>query len=147
MRNSFWLVLVAALPLVAENAPANHYDTLLQTHWFATSGGFAGSITPEGHAVAAILQQSNAVATFQRLLQEEGPAQQLYGLLGLHLLNAPEYKTALPLLLTSKTKVPVLVGCVAGEQEVGRVARQIRDGVWKLPAKSIPDGTQNGTPR
>jgi len=125
---------------MAQTVSTNHYDTLKNSRWFAISGGFANAITPEGHALAAICEQTNAAATFQRLLAESAPAQQLYGLLGLRLVNAPEFKAALPSLLNNKAKVPVLVGCIAGERDVGEVARQIQNHQWRLRTGPAPGG-------
>ena len=104
------------------------------------SGGIANTETSEAHAVSAICDQTNAVATFRRLLQENGAAQQLYGLLGLQVLNAPEFKTALPQLLNSNAKVRVLSGCIVGEQEVGEVVQQIQNRQWRLRSAPVPGG-------
>ena len=150
-----------AWPVFAQTATTNHYDILKQSSWFAISGGFANAATSEAHALAAICGQTNAVATLQRLLQEKEPAQQLYGLLGLQILvtlsssngvtRAQELEKAageasnalsraLPLLLSSKSKVRVLDGCIAGEREVAEVARQIRDKQWSLRSVPVPGG-------
>jgi len=112
-----------ATPLFAQTVSTNHYDTLKNSRWFAISGGFA-----------------NATSTFQRLLQEPAPAQQLYGLLGLHLIKAGEFKAALPSLLISKAKVRVLMGCIAGERDVAEVARQIQNNQWRLRVVPVPGG-------
>jgi hypothetical protein len=139
VKRFFWLILSVAWPVFAQTA-STHYDALKQSEWFAIAGGFAGATTSEGHAVAALCAETNAVATFQRLLQERGAAQQLYGLLGLHLLNAPEAKTALPPLLKSKAKVKTLMGCIVGEREVAEVARQIEAKQWTVPNVPVPGG-------
>ena len=82
VKHLVWLIFSVAWPVFAQTALTNHYDTLKQSSWFAISGGFANAATSEAHAITAICGQTNAVATFQRLLQEKGAAQQLYGLLG-----------------------------------------------------------------
>jgi len=135
-----WLILCVACPVFAQTTSTNHFDVLKQSSWFAISGGIANIETSEAHAVSAICEQTNAVATFRRLLQENGAAQQLYGLLGLQFLNAPEFETALPLLLNSKAKVRVLSGCIVGEQEVAEVARQIQNRQWRLRPTPVPGG-------
>lgn len=135
-----WLLLTMATPLFAQTVSTNHYDTLKNSRWFAISGGFANATTPESYAVAAICEQTNATSTFQRLLQEPAPAQQLYGLLGLHLIKAGEFKAALPSLLISKAKVRVLMGCIAGERDVAEVARQIQNNQWRLRVVPVPGG-------
>ena len=143
MRKLIWLILSAAFPLLADTSATNHYDILKDSTWFAISGGFANAMTPEGQAMSAILKQTNAAATFQKLLHEKAPAPQLYGLLGLHLLNAPEFKTTLPRLLDRKTKVRVLMGCIVGEQEVGTVARQIQANQWNIRDVPAPQPKQD----
>jgi len=138
--------------MAAQTASTNHYDTLRQSSWFAISGGIANAPTSEAQAIAAICGQTNAVATFQRLLGEKGAAQQLYGLLGLQVLatlsasNGEKdkasiaFSTALPSLLNSKAKVRVLDGCIAGERDVAQAARQIRDKQWSLRTMPVPGG-------
>lgn len=133
MKHWFWLLLAVAIPTFAPAAATNHYDILRQSRWFAISGGPGNAPTPEAYALAEICDQADAVDTFRRLLQENGEAQQIYGLLGLQLVDAPEFKTALPALLKSTGKVRVLRGCIAGEWQVAEVARQIRDKLWRLP--------------
>jgi hypothetical protein len=135
-----WLTLCVAYPVFAQVASTNHFDVLKQSNWFAISGGIANTETSEAHAVSAICDQTNAVATFRRLLHENGAAQQLYGLLGLQVLNAPEFKTALPQLLNSNAKVRILSGCIVGEQEVAEVARQIQNRQWRLRSTPVPGG-------
>ena len=139
VKHLVWLVLTVAWPVFAQTVATNHYDTLKQSACFALAGGIANMTTPQGHAVAALCTETNTAA-FQRLLQEPGAAQQLYGLLGLHLLNAPEYKTALPPFLKSQAKVKTLTGCMAGEREVAEVARQIEAKQWKLRTMPVPGG-------
>lgn len=130
------LALMVAFPAFAETT--NHLEVLKKSNWFATSGGFANATTSEGHAVAAICQETNAATTFGSLLRERGATEQLYGLLGLHLVNAPEFRGALPRFLESKEKVRVLVGCIAGEWEVREVARQIEKVQWNPRVAPVP---------
>jgi len=140
VKHLVWVIFSMACPVFAQTASTNHYDILKLSSWFAISGGFANAATPEAHAINALCGQTNAVATFQRLLQEKGAAQQLYGLLGLHVLNAPEFKTALPSFLNSTEKVRVLSGCIAGERHVAEVARQIQNNQWGLRTLPVPGG-------
>jgi hypothetical protein len=133
MKQFIWVLLSSVWTFLAPAASTtNHFEVLKQSRWFAIAGGIAGTTTQEGHAVAAICQMTNGVAMFKRLLDEKGTAQKLYGLLGLHLLKAPEVKTVLPPLLASQDNVQVLRGCIAGEQEVGQVAREIKNDQWTL---------------
>jgi hypothetical protein len=134
MKQLLCFILFVACPGFAQNTTTNPYDTLKKSSWFALSGGLADTATPEAYAVAAICQQTNAAAEFRRLLQEKAPAQQLYGLLGLQVLKAAEFKAALPSLLKSEAKVRVLRGCIAGERDVAEVAREIQNNQWRLPA-------------
>ena len=140
MKHLVWFILCVAWPVLAQTATTNHFDTLKNSSWFAISGGFANTTTAEANAVAAISRQTNAVAEFKRLLDEPGPAQNLYGLLGLHVLSAPEFKPALQSLLNSKTNVRVLGGCIVGEREVAEVARQIQNNQWNLPGQTVRGG-------
>jgi hypothetical protein len=140
LRRFAGLLLLMVFPLFAQTATTNHLEVLKKSTWFATAGGFANATTPEGHAIAAICQQTNAAATFRSLLQEQEPAQQLYGLLGLHLVNAPEFEEALPRFLGNKAKVRVLVGCIAGEWEVREVAKQVQTGQWNPRMVPLPGG-------
>jgi hypothetical protein len=59
-------------------------------------------------------------------------------LLGLEILKAPEFKSALPTLLKSEAKVQVLIGCIAGEREVAELAREIQNNQWRLPTEPTP---------
>ena len=140
MKQLLWFILFAACSVLAQNASTNHYDTLKNSGWFAISGGIANTATTEAHAVAAICKQPNAAAEFRRLLQEKEAAPQLYGLLGLQTVNAPEFKPALSALLKSEAKVRVLRGCIAGERNVAEVAREIQNAQWKLLTRPIPEG-------
>lgn len=133
-------MLSVALPLWGAQVTTNHFETLKQSNWFATHGGIGNMITPEGIAVAAICNQTNCVALFRELLKEKQPAQQLYGLLGLQLMNAPDFKDVLPKFTESQTKVRVLSGCIAGEWEVREVARRIGEKQWKLRPEPVPGG-------
>lgn len=138
MKHWLWLLLAIAIPAFAPAAATNHYDLLRQSRWFALTGGPGNAPTPEAYALAAICEQTNAVETFRRLLQDKSESQQIYGLLGLQLIDNPEFKTALPPLLKSTGKVRVLRGCIAGEWPVAEVARQIRDKLWRLPDLRTP---------
>ena len=143
VKHLLWLLLGLAWPVFAQKAATgstNHCEVLKQSKMFAISGGFTGATTPEGHAVAALCAQTNTAA-FRRLLQEKDGVPQLYGLLGLYRLNAPELKTALPPLLNSKARVGVLTGCTRIDREVGQVAREIQNNQWHVPAPA-PDGPE-----
>jgi hypothetical protein len=139
MKHSVWLLLCLAWPLLAQST-TNHYETLQQSRWFAVSGGFANATTPEAFALAAICNETNAAATLRRLIAEPGSVQQLYGLLGLRILNAADFNTTLPQFMQSKTKAGVLVGCIAGDRETADVARRIRDNRWSIQTRPVPGG-------
>jgi hypothetical protein len=87
VKHLIWLILSVEWPVFVQTISTNRYDTLKQSRWFAISGGIANAATSEAHAITAICGQTNPVVTFRRLLQEDGAAQKLYGLLGLHILT------------------------------------------------------------
>jgi hypothetical protein len=133
-----WLMLAGMA--FAQVPSTNHLKTLQQSRWFAVSGGFANALLPESYALAALCAQTNAGATFERLLQEKDEAQKLYGLLGLQLIAAPEFKTALPPFLRSEAEVQTLIGCIAGKRPVSEMALQIQNGRWTIRTVPVPGG-------
>jgi len=116
----------------------NHYEVLKKEQMFCVAGGFSGAVTPAGHSLMAVAQQKDAATVFTRLTHEDSATAQLFGLLGLKTIGAPEFKNALARLSKDKSQVTVLVGCIAGPREVATVAREIEQGHWSLglPAKA-----------
>ena len=79
----------------------------------------------------AVAKHKNAVAV-TKLTHEDSPTAQLYGLLGLQMISSDQFKNELPKLLTNKSPVRVLEGCIMGTKDVAVVAKEIEQGRWSL---------------
>lgn len=139
MRCALCFFLMCGALLQAQVTSTNPLTTITRSDCFTIYGGF-GVMSPEAKAVGALCNETNATEVFESLLKQKSPVQQLYGLLGLQLVNAPQFKERLPAFADDKTKVRSLAGCIMGTFEVQEIARQIRDGRWQLRPEPIPGG-------
>ncbi len=85
----------------------------------------------EEAAFRQLLKEPEPVARCQKLLAEGTPAGQLYGLLGLSLLDHPAFEKSLPSYRDSKTTIQSMSGCIGFKSTAGEIARQIEKGQFK----------------
>jgi hypothetical protein len=100
---------------------------------FAMGGiGYAGVITNEETAFNALCKAPDAAEQFRRLLREATIEGQMYALLGLRQLGAPDYKAQLDRYRKSTGKVNTGSGCVIGPDKVSYIVNEWID---KMPFK------------
>ena len=134
MKSVYLLLLLCGLSTFGQgttNAP-NHYAMLKQATVFSISGGITGAITPAGNSLRAIAKQKDAAIVFTKLTHEDSPTAKLYGLLGLQMISSDQFKNELSKLLTNKSSVRVLEGCIMGTKDVAVVAKEIEQGRWSF---------------
>jgi hypothetical protein len=141
MNRTFLLLISVALSSLAcagdlDSAAAKlerpAYDTVKTAEHFAIGRvGAAGIISAQETAFRQLLKQPDAVALCQKLLNDGTPAGQLYGLLGLRLLDQKAFQTALPRYADSKTDIETVRGCIVTHTTAGALAQQIEKGELK----------------
>lgn len=75
-----------------------------------------------------LLKEPEPLVRCQKLLTEGTPAGQLYGLLGLSLLDQQAFQQALPRYRDSKTVIQSVGGCVHFSTTEAQVAKEIEKG-------------------
>ena len=135
------LLLLIAVPVVArpgnpDRAVASFaredYDTVRTAEYFTVGGvGYAGTPSNQEIAFRRLLLRPEPVSHCRKLVTEATPAGQLYGLLGLRLLERQAFQTALPSYKNSRTDIQTMRGCIVIHTTVGRLARQIQKGALK----------------
>ncbi len=130
-RSVIWLLLVAGL--TASAADSKNYRILKSARIFAIGGiGREGRITAEETAFDALCKQPNAAQQFRRLLHEATIEGQMYALLGLRQLHAPDYGEQIELYRRSTRGVNTGSGCEIGLDKVSYIANEWVD---KMPLK------------
>ena len=125
-------VLMACLGWTVDACAGEAYDTVKTADWFTIGGvGIAGTTSPSEKAFRELLKGPEPVARCRALLTEGSPAGQLYGLLGLRLLDRSAFQTALPRYKDSKTVVTTASGCIVMGTTTAEVAGQIAMGTLK----------------
>jgi hypothetical protein len=76
----------------------------------------------------ALIKRPDAIAECKKLIGNGSPAGQLYGLLGLRLLDQPAFETALPKFKDSPTAVKIQFGCIEENATTGDIAARIQAG-------------------
>jgi hypothetical protein len=105
------------------------YDTVKTAERFAIGRvGEAGIFSEQESALRELLKQPNALFRCQKLLSDGTPAGQLYGLLGLRLLDESTFKAALPRFIASKTVIQTVNGCIISRTSVAELAHKIAKG-------------------
>lgn len=134
-RNLLLLVLPLALcALATASEPSavtdkTAYETVRTTESFAIGRvGVAGIISKQENAFRELLHQPDALAQCQKLLAEGTPAGQLYGLLGLRLLDESAFDAALPRYTASKSVIETVNGCMISHTTAAAVAGRIAKG-------------------
>ena len=108
------------------------YGTVKTAERFTVGGvGYAGIPSRQEAAFRQLLKQSEPLAQCQKLLTEATPAGQLYGLLGLRLLDQQAFQAALPRYKDAKTDIPTMSGCIVTHTTAAKLAKQIQNGELK----------------
>lgn len=136
-RRLLLLILVALCALAqasetksAPNKPA--YETVKTAGGFAIGRvGVAGIISEQESAFRELLKQPDALVQCQKLIGAGTPAGQLYGLLGLRLLDESAFNAALPRYIDSKTDIQTVNGCIVGVTTAAALAERIAKGEVK----------------
>jgi hypothetical protein len=132
MRHSLIFLLVLALTVSAADSNKN-YEIVKSAKIFAIGGiGYAGIITKEETAFNALCKAPDAANQFCRLLREATIEGQIYALLGLRQLGAPDYKVQLDRYRKSRGNVNTGSGCEIGRDKVSYIATEWVD---KMPLK------------
>jgi hypothetical protein len=127
------IFLVVVLALASSAAASKNYSVLKSARIFAIGGiGREGAITPEETAFDALCKEPNAAEQFRRLLGEATIEGQMYALLGLRQLHAPDYKTQVERYRRSTGQVNTGSGCEIGPDKVSYI---VNEWVDKMPLK------------
>src|SRR4029078_4342051 len=117
MRHSVILLLLLTLSVSAMQSDKNH-QVVKSARIFAIGGiGYAGVITDEETAFNALCKAPDAAEQFRRLLREATIEGQIYALLGLRQVGAPDYKTQDDRYRRSTRKVNTGSGCEIGPEK------------------------------
>ena len=108
--------------------PRVPYETIKTTNRFTIGSGYAGDPSMDGKALRELLQGPGPVAHCQMLLTHGTPTGQLYGLLGLRLLDPQAFKAAIPRYTSSTADVLTMNGGIIAHIPVAMIARSIEEG-------------------
>jgi len=126
-----FLLIVAFSASAAQSS--KNYQVVKSARIFAIGGiGYAGVITDEENAFNALCKAPDAADQFRRLLHEATIEGQMYALLGLRQLGAPDYKAQLNRYRKSTGKVNTGSGCEIGPDKVSYIVNEWTD---KMPLK------------
>ena len=142
MKSIQALLFVAVfLPVLAWAGDSEHasdklareaYGTVKTAKSFTVGGvGYSGSPSKQETAFRQLLKQSDPIVQCQKLLAEATPAGQLYGLLGLHLLDPKAFQAALHRYKDATTEIETMNGCLISHTTVAKLAKQIEKGELK----------------
>ena len=108
------------------------YETVRRSLQFILGPiGEAGVTSSTEASFRRMLRASSAAHDCSKLLSDATTAGQLYGLLGLKLLNDPRYATFAPRYKASRSQVSVTGGCVIMPRPVSEIAKYIDTGELK----------------
>jgi hypothetical protein len=124
MRHAVIFLLILTLSVSAAQSGKN-YQVVKSARIFAIGGiGYAGVITDEETAFNALCKAPDAAEQFRRLLREATIEGQMYALLGLRQVGAPDYKVQADRYRKSTGKVNTGSGCEVGPDKVSYVVNQ-----------------------
>jgi len=124
MRHAVIFLLILTLSVSAAQSGKN-YQVVKSARIFAIGGiGYAGVITDEETAFDALCKAPDAAEQFRRLLREATIEGQMYALLGLRQVGAPDYKVQADRYRKSTGKVNTGSGCEVGPDKVSYVVNQ-----------------------
>jgi hypothetical protein len=129
----FLIALLLAIALIASAAESPNYRVVKSARIFATGGiRREGAITAEEAAFNALCKEPDAAKQFHRLLNEASIEGQMYALLGLRQLHAPDYKAQADRYRKSMRQVNTGSGCEIGPEKVSYV---VNEWVDKMPVE------------
>ena len=118
--------------VVAAKNTREAYEIVKAADRFTVGGvGYAGRPSESEIAFRQLLKQPNPLILCQKLLGEATPSGQLYGLLGLRLLDRKAFQAVLPRYRTSKVDVPTMSGCIVIKTTTASIAEKIDKGKYK----------------
>ena len=124
MRHAVIFLLILTLSVSAAQSGKN-YQVVKSARIFAIGGiWYAGVITDEETAFNALCKAPDAAEQFRRLLREATIEGQMYALLGLRQVGAPDYKVQADRYRKSTGKVNTGSGCEVGPDKVSYVVNQ-----------------------
>ena len=124
MKQAVIFLLILTLSVSAAQSGKN-YQVVKSARIFAIGGiGYAGVITDEETAFDALCKAPDAAEQFRRLLREATIEGQMYALLGLRQVGAPDYKTQADRYRKSTRKVNTGSGCEIGPDKVSYVVNE-----------------------
>ena len=108
------------------------YQLVKTTDTFTVGGiGFAGTLSQQEKAFRRLLEQPAPIEQCKKLLSEAELPGQLYGLLGLRLLDPKAFAASLPRYKASRLEVRTMRGCVVMQVAAAKVAGEIEKGDLK----------------
>jgi hypothetical protein len=126
-----FIALFLAMALTVSAADSKNYRVLRSAQIFAIGGiRREGTITAEETAFNALCKEPDASQQFRRLLREASIEGQMYALLGLRQLHAPDYKAQADRYRKSNHHVNTGSGCEIGPEKVSYV---VNEWVDKMP--------------
>ena len=139
------LLIALSLPVLAHAAdsggpaakpaatPAEEAYRIVKTAALFSIGpvGEEGRPSKREAAFRQLLKQPEPLARCQKLLTEATPAGQLYGLLGLRLLDEKAFQAALPAYKNLETEIPTMTGCILTRVKAADIAARIENGKLK----------------
>jgi hypothetical protein len=127
----FLIALLLAIALTASAEDSKNYRVLKSARIFAIGGiRHEGAITAEETAFDVVCKEPDALQQFRRLLREATIEGQMYALLGLRQLHAPDYKAQADRYRKSTRQVNTGSGCEIGLDKVSYV---VNEWVDKMP--------------
>jgi hypothetical protein len=124
------VLLVPVVSLAAEHPKksGDPYATVASADLFAMGAvGYAGTTTEAEKCLQQIVKQKDGADLCRKLIQEKNPAAQLYGLLGLKILDGKAFADAYPKFKQSKIQVKTASGCELFNETVAGLAKDIKD--------------------
>jgi hypothetical protein len=92
-----------------------------------------GVVVPSFAAFAVLVRQPDALARFDRVAAEAGPAGRLYALLAFQRLDRARFDALGAKLRNDASRVEILEGCLRSTETVSALARTVDDGAWSQP--------------
>jgi hypothetical protein len=119
------VIFLLLLASVVAADTAKNYRVLKSAHIFAIGGiRREGAITEEESAFNALCRERDAAQRFRRLLHEASIEGQMYALLGLRQLHAPDYKAQVERYRRSTRMVNTGAGCEIGPDKVSYIVNE-----------------------
>jgi hypothetical protein len=126
-----WLItalLFSAVPQATQRVDTS-FERLAQVEIFAFGGvGFAGVTSSGENDYRDILARPSALGDFEKLYSSGNPQAKCYALVGIRKLSLQRFKELANSLHSSKEHVATMQGCIARQQFLGDIVKQIESG-------------------